>query len=193
MKMATIDSRNLTPLEYMVLGFLSITPQTGYSIISAFELDHWRVSVSPGTVYPILKRLEQQNYITGAVERVGEVRGKKVYSLTTSGEDLLDGWLRAPITKLDVALRRDTLLAKFFFAEKRLSHQEVITWLESYEEETEHYRRLLEIKRAPGLEFWSPHSQLLVEAAVMELHMQQAWIQLARRHLHLAKNQEGES
>ncbi|MEJ2364796.1 MAG: PAS domain S-box protein, partial [Deltaproteobacteria bacterium] len=41
------------------MGLISMEPQSGYSIISTFESGRYRWSGSPGSVYPILKRLEK--------------------------------------------------------------------------------------------------------------------------------------
>ncbi len=47
--------RELTTLEYMILGLISIEPQSDYSIIGVFESNLYRWSASPGSIYPILK------------------------------------------------------------------------------------------------------------------------------------------
>ena len=74
--------RELTVLEYMVLGLISIHPQSGYSIIATFESGLYRWSSSPGSVYPILKRLEQQGLLDSELEVVYETRPRKMYNLT---------------------------------------------------------------------------------------------------------------
>lgn len=178
--------RELTTLEYLVLGVLSFEPQSGYSIISTFEMDYWRGSTSPGSVYPILKRLESSGIITGELEMVHEARSRKMYALTPSGEELLDEWLKAPIVKGDVAEEHNTLLMKFLFAERRLSHEEIIEWLNRYERAVDEYNQMLLVQRPPDLDAWSLHTQLILEANLMELSMQRTWIQMARQRLQMA-------
>ncbi|MBZ0308665.1 MAG: PadR family transcriptional regulator [Anaerolineae bacterium] len=178
--------RDLTTLEYYVLGLISVEPQSGYSIITYFEMDwyRWRGSSSPGSIYPILKRLESQGIIDGELETIHETRPRKVYTLTPLGEELLNVWLRTPVTKDEAAEERATLMMKFLFAEKRLSREEVLAWLQGYEEATAHYITLLQVNRNPmATGVWSTHQQLILEATLMELNMQRTWIQMARQRL----------
>jgi DNA-binding PadR family transcriptional regulator len=187
------EQRDLTTLEYYVLGLISVEPQSGYSIISYFEMDWWRWhgSSSPGSIYPILKRLESQGIIDGELEVVHETRPRKMYTLTPLGEELLDAWLRAPVTKDEAGEERATMMMKFLFAEKRLSSEEILKWLDSYEEATSYYITLLQVNRNPmATGVWSLHQQLILEATLMELNMQRTWIQMARQRL-LAFAQNG--
>ena len=71
-------SRELTILEYTILGLLSICPLTGYSVIGALEKGSYRLSTSTGSIYPALKRLERHNIIAGELEAVYETRPRKV-------------------------------------------------------------------------------------------------------------------
>jgi DNA-binding PadR family transcriptional regulator len=58
MRQAMID-RELTTLEYIVLGLISLQPQSGYDVVSYFESGAYSWSASPGSIYPMLKRLEK--------------------------------------------------------------------------------------------------------------------------------------
>jgi DNA-binding PadR family transcriptional regulator len=178
--------RDLTTLEHIVLGLIAEEPQSGYSIISALESGSQRWSASPGAIYPILKRLEAQECITGELELVYETRPRKMYTLTDYGADLLDQWLRAPLSRSEVLDERDIVLAKFLFMEKRLPHADVLAWLDEYERltnEFDPYSRVIHntfIDGTPSL-----HQQLIHEASMMELNMQRTWIQMARRRLQM--------
>lgn len=181
-----MNERELTTLEYYVLGLISVEPQSGYSIITYFEDDWWRWhgSSSPGSIYPVLKRLEQQNIIDGELESIYETRPRKMYTLTPLGESLLDAWLRAPISKDEAAEDRSILMTKFLFAEKRMTRDEILVWLDNYEQATDHYLTLLRMNRNPQAEsVWSLHQQLILEATLMELNMQRTWIQMARQRI----------
>lgn len=182
--MSNVPDRDLTTLEYVVLGLISAGPQSGYSIINTFESTiYLRWSASPGSIYPMLKRLEKHNIIAGELEMIHETRPRKMYTLTPQGEALLDAWLKAPLSSHDVSEERDITLLKFLFAEKRLSRQDVLTWLDHYEETLTVYEKMYRIQRDPGLTEWSPHQQLISEAMIMELNMQRTWIHLARSRL----------
>jgi len=86
--MASQSGRELTTLEYVVLGLISLHPQSGYSIINYFSprgVYSW--NASPGTIYPILKRLEKQGIIDGKLELEPMTRQRKTYTLSKSGSD----------------------------------------------------------------------------------------------------------
>src|SRR5215472_12006374 len=88
--------RELTTLEYVILGFLAVKPQSGYTILNNLETGVYRASASTGSVYPVLKRLENAALIGGTVEAEYETRPRKVYSLLPAGGSILDNWLRQP-------------------------------------------------------------------------------------------------
>ncbi len=174
------SEKNLTTLEYVVLGMIGVEAQSGYSLITTFESGIFRWSASPGSIYPTLKRLEQAGIIAGRLEMAYETRPRKMYTLTPGGESLLDEWLRAPLTRNEVGEMRDIVLLKFLFAEKRLTRAEVLAWLDDYAKGTEEYRTLYAMFRQTAPGELSVHQQLLREEALMELDMQRAWIERAR-------------
>lgn len=184
--MSPKQARELTTLEHIVLGLISIEPQSGYSIISTLEVNTTRWSASPGSIYPILKRLEKQELIVGELEMVYETRPRKMYTLTPEGEEALDTWLRGTLTWGEVLDERDVVLIKFLFMETRLPRAEVIAWLGEYERLTDEYdapRRIFAEELMSGSTL---HQQLIHEVTLMELNMQRTWIQLARRRLESA-------
>jgi DNA-binding PadR family transcriptional regulator len=176
-------SRTLTTLEYVVLGLIGAEPQSGYSLITFFESGVYRWSASPGSIYPMLKRLEQQGIIAGKLEMEYETRPRKMYTLMPLGETLLDEWLRASLTNNEIGQERDIVLLKFLFSEKRLTRAQVLDWLDGYEKATETYIIMSNMQRDPKAKEWSSHQQLIIEASLMELEMQRTWIQMARRRL----------
>jgi DNA-binding PadR family transcriptional regulator len=176
--------RDLTTLEYFVLGQISQQPQSGYSLITTFEAATYRWSASPGSVYPILKRLEKQGILSSELEMVHETRPRKMYSLTPLGEEMLDEWLKRPLTRQEVTIDRDLVLRKFLLMEQRLSHQEILAWLDNYEQETEAQQIILEIQNDPEItDLGSVHHQLVREAVQMDIEMQRQWIHMTRRRL----------
>ncbi|MCI0396295.1 MAG: PadR family transcriptional regulator, partial [Chloroflexi bacterium] len=94
--------RELTTQEYVVLGMTSAAPQSGYSIMSAFDSSVYRWSASPGAVYPMLKRLERAGLLASELEMIHETRPRKMYRLTPAGKQLLDEWLKSPVDNNDV-------------------------------------------------------------------------------------------
>jgi DNA-binding PadR family transcriptional regulator len=182
--MTVVLERELTTLEYMVLGMVGVAPQSGYTIMSALDSGIYSYrSASPGSVYPMLKRLEKVGILASELEMIHETRPRKMYTLTALGEELLEAWLRAPVTKNDVSEDRDITLMKFLFAEQRLSHDEILGWLDSYWAAVDMYEKLLRAMRDPTLSDWSLHQRLILEATLMDLDMQRGWIERAREEL----------
>lgn len=62
-------------------------PEYGNSIIKKMaELTDGAMTVSPNTIYPLLRRLEEKGYIVGEWENP-ETRSRRYYSITDSGEE----------------------------------------------------------------------------------------------------------
>ncbi len=189
--------RELTTLEYIVLGLVSIEPQSGYSIISYFETDAHSWSASPGSVYPILKRLEKQEFIAGDLEMEYETRPRKVYTLTQLGEETLDGWLRQVPQVLPMYEQREIGIWRFRFMEGRLSAKEILQWLDDCMDVIQVYdygrklfiegieKALAEQENQPSI-----HTQLILEQTIMEINMHLTWLQMAKARIEMQARQE---
>ncbi len=81
-------------IEHSILAVISFRPSTGYDIKAEFEHKaaglYWGMSY--GSLYPKLKKLEEQGYIT-TMESEAEGRKKKLYELTGKGWTELESWL----------------------------------------------------------------------------------------------------
>lgn len=81
-------------IEHSILAVISFRPSTGYDIKSEFEHKaaglFWGISY--GSLYPKLKKLEEQGYII-TIESEAEGRKKKLYELTGKGWTELESWL----------------------------------------------------------------------------------------------------
>ncbi len=196
--MAGGSSRELTPLEYIVLGLISLKPQTGYSIISFFSDDAYGWSASPGTIYPILKRLENQDIILGELEIEHEARPRKVYTLSKLGSDILDDWLREVPKTFPVYEQRELAMWKFQFMEGRLSKRDILQWLDNYLDairisdfgRRQFQERTLAQMAEVGQQ--SAHRQLIMEWTLMELNLLRTWLEMARARIAALAIQTGE-
>lgn len=180
--------RDLTTLEYLILGLLGTAPQTGYGLITSLEQGVSRWSGSPGAVYPALKRLEKRDIIAGEIEAVHEMRPRKVYRLTSLGESLLDEWLRLPITNTGLLDERELNFVRFLFAEKRLSQTEILNWLDAYDAAIQTYDATHRTWYDLQMSMTSVHHQLLLESTMMELEMLRKWVNAARERLQAVYN-----
>jgi len=76
--------------KYLVLLLLAEGPKTGYELLKSIRslLAEAGRGVSPGTIYPLLKSLEESGCIE-LVEEQREGRRRKVYRLTAKGARML--------------------------------------------------------------------------------------------------------
>lgn len=105
------QGKGVTALGYALLGQISIASRSGYALRRVFETTPMgSYSSSPGSIYPALKSLCAR----GLARSVGKGRGGR-YEITTAGAELLDQWLRQPVTAEEVARRLDLALLRFAF------------------------------------------------------------------------------
>lgn len=196
--MSEKNSRDLTSLEYVVIGLIGMEPQSGYSIVSYFDEGMYSWSASPGSIYPILKRLEKQGIITGQLEMEYETRPRKVYTLTSLGEKLLDDWLREVPKVRPFYEQREMALLRFQFMESRLKLPEVIQWLENYLDVirvTDAHRQVVHAGVLAAMDEYglgSVHKQLVLEATIMEINAMRTWLEMSIARLRAIAIQTGE-
>jgi DNA-binding PadR family transcriptional regulator len=88
----------LTPLASIVLGFVRLLPSTGFGLRRIFRSTPLgNFSDSPGSIYPLLARLERAGLVKGTIDRAPGARRRKVFSITDAGTDALRAWLMSPI------------------------------------------------------------------------------------------------
>lgn len=75
-------------LDLILLQFLSVQPMHGYQVITQIRKD-FGVYFGPSTIYPLLGTLEQKGYVKSEWNMNYE-RPRKIYSLTTSGQNMLN-------------------------------------------------------------------------------------------------------
>lgn len=83
--MARQQLKNLTEPMYYILLALS-EPQHGYGIMQEVERrTDGRVKIGAGTLYNLLSRFEEENFIV----QISEENRRKTYTLTDKGLDIL--------------------------------------------------------------------------------------------------------
>ncbi|MEW6522612.1 MAG: PadR family transcriptional regulator [Bacillota bacterium] len=102
-----LDTRVLVRgfLAVSILHFLESGPSFGADIARMIEITsrgNW--SPSPGSVYPLLRRLEQEGLIEGQWDR-GHLQARKVYDLTDHGRSELAKLRAEIIPQLNRAIR----------------------------------------------------------------------------------------
>jgi DNA-binding PadR family transcriptional regulator len=130
-----MTEKKLTTLEYALLGLVGMSPMTGYDVHKIFvttPLAHF--SSSPGAIYPALRRLAQAGLLKARLDTAREARPRRVYSLTPSGEKVLEAWLHQPVTRDELIRGAGAPILRFSLAGERLSRAEVLDYLKSYQE-----------------------------------------------------------
>lgn len=191
-------ARNLTSLEYIILGLIGVEPQSGYSIMHFLTNSQLRWSASPGSIYPMLKRLEGLGVISGAMTTDTDSRPRKVYHLTGDGANQLDDWLRETPKMRPFYEERELAMLKFQLMETRFNVTQIVEWIDRYLHEVRHsniqqqsYQELLlDALNEPNK--GSLHKQLLLEAAMMEQNTLRTWLELVRARLTAVGIQTGE-
>jgi PadR family transcriptional regulator AphA len=106
----------LSKPAYVVLGMIATGRRSGYAMSrTAKDATRHFWAMSDGQIYPQLKSLSEDGYITGERETQGG-RERVVYSLTDTGRRALDEWLSSG-ERAHFELRDEGLL-RLFFAEE---------------------------------------------------------------------------
>lgn len=112
-----MPDRRLTPTSYTLLGYLSITPMSGYDLATAIHrsvAQFWPVSKSQ--IYKELPRLEADGFVTGTDVNQRLLPDKRVYETTIAGLAEFDRWLAED--ELPPMLSRLPELLKLFFGHR---------------------------------------------------------------------------
>jgi DNA-binding PadR family transcriptional regulator len=135
----------LSPTGKVILGMLSISPQSGYEIKSFVDRStrfFWAASY--GQIYPELRKLEAAGLIEGTDAPTGE-RKRTVYGLTPEGVRALQEWLGAPPEVLE--MRHEGML-KVFFADALPPDQRVRRLLDMRDQHLEKLAALRAVEAA---------------------------------------------
>jgi PadR family transcriptional regulator PadR len=73
-------------LDLCVLALLAKKDRYGYELIEGISAN---VEISEGTIYPLLKRLKDEGYVTTYLEESDAGAARKYYSLTPRGREVL--------------------------------------------------------------------------------------------------------
>jgi len=83
--LSEVKTRDVFPL--LILHFVREEPEYGNRIMARIkEVSAGTMSVSPNTIYPLLRRLEEKGYVEGEWERP-DTRSRRFYAITPSGEE----------------------------------------------------------------------------------------------------------
>ena len=129
-----MSQKKLTTLEYALLGLVGISPMTGYDVHKVFAttpLAHF--SSSPGAIYPALRRLARIGLLEARLDTARETRPRRVYSLTSAGDEALEVWLHQLVTREELIRGAGAPILRFSLAGGRLTREEILNYLGSYQ------------------------------------------------------------
>lgn len=104
-------------VKTIILGFLSYGKMSGYDIKQAFSNSiGYFYDASFGAIYPALRKLEEEGYVTKQEIIQSGKPNKIVYSITEKGKEEFQRELQSPV--MPPVLRSD-MLVKIFFGNSR--------------------------------------------------------------------------
>lgn len=136
--MNTEDKKMLSKSATLLLGIIYEKPLNAYEItkLLAYMNVKWWFNISDSTVYTTLKNLEKKGFITGTVERVGNMPDRTKYSLTGEGEDELKETIRESIVQFNYDTNIFTIAAFLIdileTEEKKILLEKRLNILQSY-------------------------------------------------------------
>jgi DNA-binding PadR family transcriptional regulator len=169
-------------IKYAILGLLHYADMHGYRIKEHLEKNFGHMwSVNFGQIYPNLKELESEEFITMVELRSSENGGpyKKLYSITERGKEEFARWLAESPDKQ--MLLRDPFLLKFAFmgfGNDRLALKYLDEQIEVYESHLLRRRENQERWKRQGV-----HVQLLAELGIDFNDMYLQWLRRARAEI----------
>ena len=146
---------------------------SGYGVRKVFSttpMGHF--SSSPGSIYPALRRLQQEGLVCRITDRESS---KKVFSLTSAGMATLKAWLKQPIDRDGIIWRHDELLLRFSFMDDLITKPDILAFLERFREETDAYITDLLSFREDMSDKMSLHGILALESGIQTYKALSSW------------------
>ena len=128
-------------IKDLILGSLMSRSMTGYELKKFFSISvQFFSGMSYGSIYPALKKMEQDGLITMRLEIQDGAPNRKVYTITETGKTAFVEALKKPIAF--TKLKNDFLTRLFFFA--HLSPEESLSMARDYLESTKRVQQELQ-------------------------------------------------
>lgn len=100
-------------LQYIILGLLNIESRTGYDLTKAFDSDigeFW--SANHSQIYPLLKKMEEDQLVSHHEVQVGQKLVKKSYDIMPNGKKTFLAWLNE---SSEIDSNHDEFILKLYF------------------------------------------------------------------------------
>jgi PadR family transcriptional regulator, regulatory protein AphA len=161
----------------VLLGLLTIEPMSGYDLgltIRASIGHFWNESY--GQIYPSLKKLQDEGFVTCKIKRQKGKPDRRIYSITKKGRERLTKWLAVPPQP---EIPRNEMLLKLFFGEQ-VSAEILIGYVERMAElhraqlsvlERAEREEIDKNRRYPGAPYW----RMAAHFGQMEIRAHLCW------------------
>ncbi len=170
-------------IEHSIWGMISIRPCSGYELKAEFEKGAATLlsASSFGSIYPHLKRLEQDGLIE-AQEEDSKGRHKKVYDLTAKGWQELARWLDQS-SEYPIPMHDELLLKMLFWGSASKERTTLIEQLQARREESLDVLDYIAAQQSNGREFVDEYTALVFSFMQMRLESELNWIVEATKQL----------
>ncbi len=170
-------------IEQSILGMISVKPCSGYDLKAEFEKGGAALlsASSFGSIYPHLKRLEQEGLIE-VQEEGNDGRHKKVYELTAQGWQELTNWLEQA-SEYPIPMRDELLLKMLFWGAAGKERTTLIEQLQARREESLDLLNYMEEWQKNGSAFVDEYNALVFSYMRTRLESELAWITEATTQL----------
>jgi DNA-binding PadR family transcriptional regulator len=179
-----MDRREISVLEFALLGLLAQGPLSGYDLRRRFvETPMKHFSDSPGSIYPALARLRRKGLVAVAEEQPQSRRRKTLFRIAPAGLAALRAWIAGPVTRADVVGALSELKLRFAFSASVVEATQVVQFLEGFQHELRRYAAELAgyyRKAAPGM---SLTGRLALENGLYEYRANVRWARSALAQL----------
>ncbi len=163
-------------LEQAVLGVVWLhQPCTAYQVRKIFAQSissHW--SGSAGSIYPLLRRLEDQGVVKSAA-REGDSRGTLLYKVTRRGAGKLKAWLKPPLPSAEHLLTMDPLRVRVRFFDAISPKQRMAVVVDARAKLASHLALARELAKAAERQ-GDTHLHLAHRSGILSIRAQIAWL-----------------
>ena len=164
-----MTGRQLTPFEHILLGLICTEPSSGYDLKRIFAATPMGIyQPSSGTLYPALRRLEQQGLVKAQAptgQGSQSARRRRVYEPTQTGRAAHLNWLRTPVEPATVSRDLGLHLMRFVMMENQLPPDEVLMFVQNLADRLRALTAQLE-QYAAAADFPDRHPRLALDHGI---------------------------
>ena len=180
---SSIDRNILPTTSYAVLGLLSRGEMSGYDIkkLANHTIKYFFWSPASSQIYAELKRLTSMNYAQEKRVHQEHRPDKRLYRITTSGQEALRAWIEDIDLTPDVL--KSTLLLKLFFGHHSSPSVVVEHLTLRRKQALENLVRFEEIEGHLANEDRGFYHYITLKATIAHTHAELVWLEFAIEEL----------